>query len=88
MTLTKIFYKIKGRKTTEKRNQNLLENYHRVEYYNLGDKTFVVVAEESDKARETPLDIMKRLLNNQSENIRRDNAKRTCYLQTNGGTKC
>lgn len=45
---------------------------------------YAVVAEESEKAKETPLDIIKRLIENESENIAID---KTRYLNTNGGTK-
>ncbi len=56
----------------------------RVEYIHLDKIVYAVVAEESEKAKETPLDIIKRLIENESENIAID---KTRYLNTNGGTK-
>ena len=57
----------------------------RVEYHVIGDKTYVVVAEEMKNATDTPLDIMKRLISRRKDGIIREQTERTRCLPFNGG---
>lgn len=45
----------------------------------------MVSATEKEGARETPLDIMRRLIDRKTDNL--INEERTCYLRANGGKK-
>lgn len=57
----------------------------RVEYHVIGDKTYVVVAEEMKNATDTPLDIMKRLIFRRKDGLIREQTERTRCLPFNGG---
>lgn len=58
----------------------------RLEYVRIGDVVYVVTATEKEGARETPLDIMRRLIDRKTDNLINE---RTCYLRANGGkSKC
>ena len=59
--------------------------YERVEYHVIGDKTYVVVAEEMKNATDTPLDIMKRLISRRKDGMIREQTERTRCLPFNGG---
>ena len=56
----------------------------RLEYVPIGDTVYVVTATEKEDARETPLDIMRRLIDRKTDNLINE---RTCYLRANGGEK-
>lgn len=56
----------------------------RLEYVRIGDVVYVVTATEKEDARETPLDIMRRLIDRKTDNLINE---RTCYLRANGGKK-
>ncbi|MBO5067842.1 MAG: hypothetical protein J6C62_05525 [Clostridia bacterium] len=57
----------------------------RLEYVPIGDTVYVVTATEKEGAKETPLDIMRRLIDRKTENL--INEQRTCYLRASGGKK-
>ena len=57
----------------------------RLEYVSIGDTVYVVTATEKEGAKETPLDIMRRLIDHKTDNL--INEERTCYLRANGGKK-
>lgn len=57
----------------------------RLEYVRIGDVVYVVTATEKKGAKETPLDIMRRLIERKTDNL--INEERTCYLRANGGKK-
>ena len=57
----------------------------RLEYVSIGDTAYVVTATEKEGAKETPLDIMRRLIDRKTDNL--INEERTCYLRANGGKK-
>lgn len=57
----------------------------RLEYVPTGDTVYVVTATEKEGAKETPLDIMRRLIDRKTDNL--INEERTCYLRANGGKK-
>lgn len=57
----------------------------RLEYVPIGDTVYVVTATEKEGAKETPLDIMRRLIDRKTDNL--INEERTCYLRANGGKK-
>ncbi len=56
----------------------------RLEYVRIGDVVYVVTTTEKEGARETPLDIMRRLIDRKTDNLINE---RTCYLRANGGKK-
>lgn len=58
---------------------------YRLEYHTIGDKTYVVVAREQENATDTPLSILKRLINNRGAKIITSESKRTRCLPSNGG---
>lgn len=58
---------------------------YRLEYHTIGDKTYVVVAREKENATDTPLSIVKRLIENRSVKIITGESKRTRCLTSNGG---
>lgn len=53
-----------------------------MEYVGIGDTIYVVVAKEQNNVTETPLSIMKRLVNRHA-----NDEKRTRYLLTNGDNR-
>ena len=55
------------------------------QYVSIGDTVYVVTATEKEGAKETPLDIMRRLIDRKTDNL--INEERTCYLRANGGKK-
>ena len=57
----------------------------RLEYVSIGDTVYRVSATEKEGAKETPLDIMRRLIDRKTDNL--INEERTCYLRANGGKK-
>ena len=57
----------------------------RLEYVRIGDTVYTVCATEKEGAKETPLDIMRRLIDRKTDNL--INEERTCYLRANGGKK-
>lgn len=63
-----------------------MEKKQRTEQYEIGGTVYTVIVEENEKAKETPLDIMRRLV---ERNTYKSYGKigRTCCLQTNGGKK-
>ena len=71
-------------KITENEAKNNALPYERVEYHVIGDKTYVVVAEEMKNATDTPLDIMKRLISRRRDGIIREQTERTRCLPFNG----
>lgn len=67
------------------KNEKELLFIERTEYATIGDTTYIVTATEKANAEQTALDIIRKLIERKSENLIRE--ERTCYLQTNGGTK-
>lgn len=57
----------------------------RLEYVSIGDTVYRISATEKEGAKETPLDIMRRLIDRKTDNLM--NEERTCYLRANGGKK-
>lgn len=57
----------------------------RLEYVSIGDTVYIVTATEKEGAKETPLDIMRRLIGRKTDNL--INEERTCHLRANGGKK-
>ena len=57
----------------------------RLEYVSIGDTVYRISATEKEGAKETPLDIMRRLIDRKTDNL--INKERTCYLRANGGKK-
>ena len=59
----------------------------RVEYEEIGNTVYTIRATQSESATKTALDIMREIINRETDNLIRK--ERTCYLQTNGGkSKC
>lgn len=58
---------------------------NRVEYHVIGDKTYVVVAEEKSNTTDTPLDIVKRLITHRQNGMISEQIERTRCLPQNGG---
>ena len=56
-----------------------------VEKLSIGDTVYRVSATEKEGAKETPLDIMRRLIDRKTDKL--INEERTCYLRANGGKK-
>ena len=57
----------------------------RVEYEEIGNTVYTIRATQSESATKTALDIMREIINRETDNLIRK--ERTCYLQTNGGKK-
>ncbi len=70
---------------TENEATNINPINKRVEYHVMGDKTYIVVAEEMKNATDTPLDIMKRLISRRKDGMIREQTERTRCLPFNGG---
>ena len=57
----------------------------RVEYEEIGNTVYTIRATQSKSATKTALDIMREIINRETDNLIRK--ERTCYLQTDGGKK-
>ena len=49
------------------------------------DITYIVISAEKSDAKETPLEIIQRLIDRKTDGIIRENNERTCRLPTIGG---
>ena len=58
----------------------------RTEKYEIGDTVYTVTAEESQNARNTALEIIKRLVGQRTDGLI-GATERTCCLRTDGGKK-